>query len=131
MAKVFLSYRSGDVDSARQLAAEMQARGHAVWLDEWEISIGDSIIEKIESGLEVIEFLILCYSGSGVRSPWMSREWMSTLARQLDGVGVRILPVRFPGGKPPVLLADIKYVDLSTEWDSGINQIHAALCKEW
>jgi hypothetical protein len=127
MARVFVSYRSGEVDSARQLAADVQARGHAVWLDEWEISVGDSVIEKIDSGLEAIEFLILCYSGAGVHSPWMSREWMSTLARQLEGAGVKILPVRFPGGEPPALLADIKYIDLSTNWDVGINQLHAAL----
>ena len=127
MAKVFVSYRSSDVDSARQLAAEMQARGHAVWLDEWQISVGDSIIEKIDSGLETIDFLVLCYSSAGVHSPWMGREWMSTLARQLEGAGVKILPVRFPGGKPPALLADIRYVDLSADWDVGINHLHAAL----
>jgi hypothetical protein len=127
MARVFVSYRSSDVDSARQLAADVQARGHAVWLDEWEISVGDSVIEKIDSGLEAVEFLILCYSGAGVHSPWMSREWMSMLARQLEGAGVRILPVRFPGGEPPALLADIKYIDLSANWDVGINQLHAAL----
>jgi hypothetical protein len=57
----------------------------------------------------------------------MSREWMSTLARQLEGIGVKILPVRFPGGKPPALLADIKYIDLSANWDVGIDQLHAAL----
>lgn len=127
MAKVFISYRSGDVDAARQLAVELQKRGHFVWLDEWKISVGDSIIEKIDSGLEVIEFLILCYSRAEVHSPWMGREWMSTLARQLDGVGVKILPVRFPGGKPPALLADIKYIDLTANWDAGMNQLHAAL----
>jgi TIR domain len=127
VARTFVSYRSSDVDSARQLAAEMQARGHNVWLDEWQISVGDSIIEKIDSGLEAVEFLILCYSGAGVRSPWMSREWMSTLARQLEGAGVKIIPVRFSGGKPPPLLADIKYIDLSANWDAGMNQLHAAL----
>jgi TIR domain len=127
MAKVFVSYRSGDVSSARQLAVELRARGHAVWLDEQEISVGDSIVAKIDSGLETVEFLILCYSRSGVRSPWMSREWMSTLARQLNGLGVKILPVCFPGGEPPALLADIKYIDLSENWNVGISQLHAAL----
>ena len=127
MANIFVSYRSSDVDSARQLATEMQARGHSVWLDESQISVGDSIVEKIDSGLEAIQYLILCYSGAGVHSPWMSREWMSTLARQLEGSGVRILPVRFSGGNPPTLLADIKYIDMSADWNLGIEQLHMAL----
>ena len=127
MAKIFVSHRSEDMDAARQLSVDLQARGHEVWLDEWEINVGDSIIEKIDSGLEAIQFLILCYSGAGVHSPWMSREWMSTLARQLKGAGVKILPVRFPGGRPPALLTDIKYIDLSADWASGIDQLCAAL----
>ena len=127
MAKVFVSYRSEDVDAARQLAVAVQARGHEVWFDEWEIKIGDSIIGKIDSGTEAIDFLILCYSGAGVHSPWMGREWMSTLARQLKGANVKILPVRFPGAEPPALLTDIKYIDLSVDWTSGIDQLCAAL----
>ena len=127
MAKVFISYCSNDADPARRLALDLKAHGHEVWFDEWNIFIGDSIVEKIDSGLEAAEFLILCYSGSGVHSPWMSREWMSTLVRQLKGAGVKILPLRFPGGMPPTFLADIKYIDLSTDWTFGVDQLCAAL----
>ena len=123
MAKIFVSHRSEEIYAARRLALDVQARGHEVWLDEWRINLGDSIIEKINSGLEPIQFLILCYSDTGVDSPWMSREWMSTLARQLNGANVKILPVRLTGGRPPALLEDIKYVDLSADWAAGVNQL--------
>lgn len=127
MARVFVSHRSDDIDEARRLALEVEARGHEVWLDEWKIDLGDSIVERINSGLESIQFLIICYSGLGIDSPWMSREWMSTLARQLNGADVKILPVRLVGGNPPALLADIRYVDLSKDWTTGVNQLCAAL----
>ena len=46
----------------------------------------------------------------------MSREWMSALARQIEGAQVRLLPVRLTGGSPPPILADLKYADLVTDW---------------
>jgi len=60
-------------------------------------------------------------------SPWMSREWMSALARQLDGHGVRLLPLRLSGGEPPALLADIRYADLVADWDRGVQELLAAI----
>jgi hypothetical protein len=121
MANVFISHRTADGVLAEKVAARIRDAGHAVWLDEWEIGIGDSIIEKMNQGLEGASYVVVCYSAAGVNSPWMSREWMGALARQLDGVGARLLPVRLSGdGPPPVILADIKYADLVKDWDKGV-----------
>jgi hypothetical protein len=57
----------------------------------------------------------------------MSREWMSALARQLGGAGVIVLPVRLTGGSPPAILADIKYADLTADWDGGVHALCAAI----
>jgi hypothetical protein len=104
--------------SLRQRTTVREA-GFRVWLDEWEIVVGDSIIERMQEGLDSARFLILCYSDAGVLAPWMSREWMSALARQLEGHAVKILPVRLSGGSPPALLADIRYADLVRDWERG------------
>jgi TIR domain len=127
MANVFVSYRLSDAEQARTLAEAVRDAGHSVWLDEWMIDLGDSIVGRIEDGLEGASYVLLCYSDSGVSSPWMSREWMSTLARQLDGRRVKILPLRLTGGEPPALLADIKYADLVADWDKGLGQVLAAI----
>src|SRR5437867_2261723 len=91
---VFISHRGADVELATRLAEEIRHAGYAVWLDEWEIGVGDSIVERINAGLENAKYVILCYSEAGVLSPWMSREWMSSLARQLAGYNVKMLPAR-------------------------------------
>jgi hypothetical protein len=101
--------------------------GHQVWFDEWNISLGDSIVERINEGLEGTTYVVVCYSSSGVTSPWMSREWMSALARQLNGHGVKVLPVLLTGGDPPAILADLKYADLVTDWAQGVSDLLRAM----
>lgn len=127
MSAVFVSHRLDDEVPAEKLAAELRAAGHDVWLDTWEIGLGDSIVAKMNDGLSGSAYVVLCYSSLGTTSPWISREWMSALARQLDGAGVKILPVRLTGGDPPAILADMKYADLTTDWAGGLRALLAAI----
>jgi hypothetical protein len=127
MPNVFISHRRADVDLAEKLARQVRDAGHAVWFDEWDIGIGDSIAGRMDEGLEGAAYLVLCCSERGVDAPWISREWLSALARQLDGEGVKILPVLLSGTKRPAILADIRYADLRTDWDRGVAQLLKAI----
>lgn len=127
MAAIFVSYRAPDAVPAERLANELRSRGHDVWLDTWEISLGDSVIGKMNEGLAKAAYLLLCCSSSGLDSQWVSREWMSTLVRQLRGVDVKILPVRLTGGESPAILADIKHADITKDWDSGVRGLCAVI----
>ncbi len=126
MPNVFISHRGGDSNLAEQLASEIRTAGHQVWLDLWEINIGDLIAERISEGLEGATFVVICYSSLGL-APWMGIEVWSTLARQLDGDGVKVLPVRLSGGNPPALLRGIKYADLVGNWQNGIAELLRAI----
>jgi hypothetical protein len=117
---VFVSHRRADAAEALRLAEDLRRAGHNVWLDEWAINIGDSIVNRIDEGLQSSAYLILCYSDAGVMSSWISREWMSALARQLEGQDVRILPVMLTGRVAPAILADIHTADLRADWDKGL-----------
>jgi len=123
MANVFISHRSDDAAVAERLAHEIRSHGHQVWLDVWEIQPGDSIVERIGIGLEGASYLVLCYSAAGVLAAWFNREWMSALARQLNGHKIRILPVRLTGGEPPAILVDIRYADLVKNWATGVGEL--------
>jgi hypothetical protein len=127
MSNVFVSHRGADAVQAKRLAEQIRAAGHSVWLGEWEINIGDSIVERIDSGLEGANYVVVCYSSAGVMAPWMSREWMVGLARQLEGKGVKLLPARLTGGEPPAILADIKYADLVADWGRGVADLLRAI----
>jgi hypothetical protein len=123
MANVFLSHRDSDTGIAGRLATEIQAAGHKVWFDAWDIALGDSIVERINEGLEGANYLVICYSAAGIASPWISREWMSALANQLNGVKIKLLPVVLTGGVPPFILSDVAYADLSKDWAGGVSRL--------
>ena len=123
MANVFISHRTADLSQAEALAEELRKAGHQVWIDSWNIQLGDSIVERMNEGLTGAAYVVVCYSSSGVLSPWMSREWMSALARQLQGQGVKLLPALLSGSSPPAILADIKYADLGRDWNSGVAEL--------
>lgn len=127
MPSVFISHRGSDTQEAEKLAQEIRAAGHQVWLDQWNITLGDSIVARINEGLEGSAYVVLCYSKSGVDVPWMGREWMSALARKLNGNAVTLLPVVLTGGTAPAILADLKYADLSTNWSSGMTELLRAI----
>ena len=128
-ATVFISHRSADSREAERLATDLKARGYTVWLDLWEIGIGDSITQKMNEGLKGSVFLVLCLSAQDVLSPWMSREWLSGLARQLNGENVKLLPVRLTGGSPPAILADIKFADAVKDYASALAELVAVIEK--
>lgn len=127
MANVFVSHRGNDLVEAERLAGEIRNAGHHVWLDTCEIGVGDSIVEQINKGLSDVEYVVLCYSSLGVETPWISREWMSALARQLEGQGVKLLPVLLPGGSAPAILSDIRHADLSADWPKGLADLLRAI----
>ena len=120
MPKVFISHRRRDAVTAERLATDLKAAGHDVMLDDWEVDPGDSIVGWMNESLEEAAYLVLCYSDVGVTSAWISREWMSALARQLNGANIRILPVKLTGDKKPAILADLYTADLMSDWDKGL-----------
>lgn len=126
MATVFVSYRGADLSSAERLATSILGGGHGVWLAEWQLEVGDSIVAGISDGLANAEYLVLCCSAAG-DSAWTSREWMSGLARQLEGQGIKLLPVLLPGAKIPPLLADLQFVDLAIDWAAGTARLLRAI----
>ncbi len=80
----------------------------------------------MNKGLEGAAYLVLCYSTS-VMAPWMTIEWAATLARQLNGEGVKVLPVRLSGTEAPAILAGTKYADLISDWEKGLADLLKAI----
>jgi hypothetical protein len=45
----------------------------------------------------------------------------------MESHNIRILPVILSGGRPPAILADIKYADLRADWAAGVRALLKAI----
>jgi hypothetical protein len=97
--------------------------GFKAWMDEFEISVGDSIVERVSAGTSNASGLILFISSSSSNSRWVEREWSSTLMRKLSGFNVKILPCLIEEASIPALLSDVKYADFRDSYESGLEQL--------
>jgi hypothetical protein len=89
----FLSHAGDDEETARLLAAALQARGHSVWYDEAELVVGDSLSEQIDRALAHARFGVVLLSRAFFAKPWPRRELEGLVARETIGGERSILPV--------------------------------------
>jgi hypothetical protein len=126
--KVFISYNNADRNFVRGLANNLQAVGLSIWWDEWEIKVGDSIVQKVGSGITTAANLVVVLSPSSVNSPWVQREVGSALMKQLSSEkGIKILPVLLEDCDIPVLLRDIRWADFRKSYEAGLAEVLTAL----
>lgn len=93
MSSVFLSHSHVDKPFARKLGADLRKSGHAVWIDEAEIDIGDSLIEKIREGIDQVDYVAAIISANSVESKWVTRELDIASNREIEEDRVIVLPI--------------------------------------
>jgi hypothetical protein len=95
MAKptAFICHASSDKPFARKLYADLRKFGISVWLDEREITVGDSIYESIEHGLSSSEYTIEVLSRTAIERPWVRKEIAASFNLEAEDNQKRILPI--------------------------------------
>jgi hypothetical protein len=92
--KVFLSYTSEDKSLASKIAHALQANGIDTWWDEWCITAGDSLRQKIDEGLgNCTHFVVLLTPGS-LNKPWVNQEMDSALVLKLKSQVAKFISLR-------------------------------------
>jgi hypothetical protein len=111
-SKTFICHSSKDHAFVNKLAKRLKKEGVDVWIDDWEIKVGDSIMEKINEGLENSSFFVIVLSKNSRNSDWVHRELNATLMRQIVKKDVKILPLllQIQAKALPMLLQDIRAV---------------------
>lgn len=125
--RLFICHASEDKKFAHELASYLINTGAEVWLDQWEIRVGDSIVEKINSALTAASHLVLILSSHSVKKPWVKREFSSALMRQLASNSIKVIPVRIDDCEVPIILSDVRYADCRDSKENGFNEIRRAL----
>lgn len=90
----FISHANADKSTYIQPLAEcLTERGVTFWLDNLEISWGDSLALKINEGLSESRYIILCLSKAFLARPWPEAELNAAFSLQTNVRQKKVLPL--------------------------------------
>ena len=111
VASTFISYSHKDKELVHGVAEGLQADGFHVWLDEWDVKTGDSLVGRVSEAIDQVDFVVAFISSASVDSEWCRKEVSLAMTGELAAKGVSVLPVRIENVTMPPALKDKKYVD--------------------
>ena len=114
---VFLSHSWQDKDFVKRLAQDLEMPGITVWLDEAEIKIGDSLIDKIRTGIDQMDYLAVILSRVSIKSEWVKKEVDIAMNQEIAGRRVKVLPILIDNldqAEIPSFLVGKLYADFTT-----------------
>lgn len=129
--KVFLSHTRADKDFARHLATDLETLGFAVWFDKWELRVGDSLIERIEEGIQESQWMVVILSPAALKSEWVLKELRTGLTKEIGAKKVFVLPALCQEVSLPSFLQDKFYADFTGSYETGLSLIKDRLLGQY
>lgn len=123
--KIFISHASEDKASfVRDLAEALRNRNIDVWYDEYVLTIGDSLREKIDEGLATCDYGVLVLSEAFFLKQWPKEEVNGLFARSIHSKRKLLLPIRHNISTEKILeYSPILADKFALSSDSGIGTI--------
>jgi len=126
---VFISYSHADKGFVDKLAAHLVKRNAHVWVDTWELNVGDSILNRVQEAIQDSSALLVILSKASVQSEWCKKELSAGLMRELEEKRVIVLPVLLEDCEIPLFLREKMYADFRSSFDRGLSAIVDAIAK--
>lgn len=110
---IFISYNHNDEQLVDMVARrlELEFGRNNIFYDKWSIQPGDSIIGKMNEGIEKFTTFFYFLSPNSLNSKMVTKEWQSALTKSINE-NLKFVPVRIADCKPPAILIDSLYIDL-------------------
>ena len=118
--KIFISYSHQDRNRVNPIAARLQEAGHEIWIDSVKLKVGDNIPERINEGISAAEVVVVVVSKNSMSSKWVQHEFSSIALSEISKRQPKIIPVLIDHGPVPSYLANYFFVDLTRDFDSGL-----------
>lgn len=127
---LFISHASADKQQyIYPLTSALSAHQIAYWIDDQEIAWGDSVVGKINEGLRISRFALVCLSQSFLRKPWPESELAAVLSLQTATAPSECYPLslmpRRKCFKHYPLISGLAY----REFDEGIESLAGQISK--
>jgi hypothetical protein len=126
---IFVSYSRPNSGFVDWLAKELVMRKHNVWIDRWELNVGDSLIAKIQGALTESDAILIVLSKQSVASEWCKKELNAGLMRELEEKKVLVLPCIIDDCDVPLFLREKVYADFRKNPNEALTQAHDALLR--
>lgn len=112
---IFLSHNHEDKKFVNRLKTELNARGvEDVWVDEAEITVGESLQEKIEDAITKTRYFGVVLSPRSVKSRWVRKELELAMQREIETESVVVLPLLFETCEIPAFLKTKVWADFTS-----------------
>ena len=126
---IFISYSHENKEFVDKLARQLVAHNINIWLDRWELSIGDSILARIQEAVDGASALLVILSKASVGSEWCKNEINAGLLRELEEKQVLLMPVMLEECDVPVFVRGKLYADFRKSFDDGLRTILEGVAK--
>ena len=126
---IFISYSHQDKDFVDKLAANLVKHKAHVWVDRWELHIGDSIIDKVQEAIQESSAFIIVISKFSMESEWCKKELSSGLLKELEEKKVIVLPLLLEECEMPIFLRGKMYADFRHDFDEGFKKTLEAIAR--
>lgn len=106
---VFISYSHEDEDFVLKLVTNLKTKGVPVWLDKWDIPLGDNWLRTIEGALTNCASMLLILSPAAVASNEVQSEWLKVRKDKK-----KVIPVLYKKCDKPYQLDPIQHLDFTS-----------------
>lgn len=120
---IFISHSSRDKAAALHLAKTLNFCAVDVWLDDWELEVGQSLTTEISKAMDESRFIAILITENYNKTVWTNTEYKKALAREQKEQRSVMLPLIVGEAQIPGFLEDKIYIDLREEYFSGIVEL--------
>lgn len=124
---LFLSHSSIDKPFVYRLAEDLNICQIDIWFDDFELKVGDSLIDKLSTAIEDARFIGLILSNAFLKSKWASNELKQALSREIREARSIILPIVIEKVPIPPFIEDKIYLDFSKDYYSALSNLAGML----
>jgi hypothetical protein len=130
MSKVFISYSSKDQLFVTKLAKDLLTHQIPVWLDSYEISLGDSLYDKVFPAIEECNYIIVVLSENYNRTIWTAKEYQAVLEKEKRDKRKYLIPIRIDVSEIPEEIKERLYQDFSDHYEQSLRTLVRYFSKE-
>lgn len=117
---IFISHSSRDKPAAMQLSNTLNFCGVDVWLDDWELEVGQSLTDELAKAMDESRFIAILITANYNNTVWTKTEYKKALAREQKEGRTVMLPLIVGEAEIPAFIEDKIYIDLRQNYFTGI-----------